>query len=374
MVEQTAVDREAAHAEKVDKDGAYAALHAATVGLLAGKGVVTRDELRRQVELLDAMAYGQTMEGASLVAKAWSDPAFKAALLADAHAAIDQAGLTQTVNARGGIGSTRAGIADLEYMGGVKGAPPQAVAPVGATTLIVVENTPEVHNLVVCTLCSCYPRALLGLPPRFYTSRAYRARAVSEPRAVLSEFGCELPPTTTTVRVHDSTADTRFLVLPMRPEGTEGWSEERLQVLATRDCLVGVAMPTTLPPPGSKWIDKLALVLVANRKQLVARSKGKSACFTPGGKRETGESDIEALVRECKEELSVDLKLESIKPYGVFQAQAHGKPEGTMVRMTCYTADYTGRSRRRTRSRSCAGSARRRRGALDHRQAHPAGP
>ena len=258
MVEQTAVDREAAHAEKVDKDGAYAALHAATVGLLAGKGVVTRDELRRQVELLDAMAYGQTMEGASLVAKAWSDPAFKAALLADAHAAIDQAGLTQTQRARRHW-LHRAGIADLEYMGGVKGAPPQAVAPVGATTLIVVENTPEVHNLVVCTLCSCYPRALLGLPPRFYClARLPCACRGSEPRAVLSEFGCELPPTTTTVRVHDSTADTRFLVLPMRPEGTEGWSEERLQVLATRDCLVGVAMPTTLPPPGSKWIDKLA--------------------------------------------------------------------------------------------------------------------
>ena len=189
-------------------------------------------------------ADGQTMEGAALVAKAWEDPSFRATLLADPAAAIEQAGLSAVVHARGGVGSTRAGIAALEYMGSAeRGAPPQAVAPVGDTALVVVENTATVHNLVVCTLCSCYPRALLGLPPRYYTSRAYRARCVSEPRAVLAEFGCALPPTNTTVRVHDSTADTRVLVLPQRPAGTDGWSEEALKPLATRDCLVGVALP-----------------------------------------------------------------------------------------------------------------------------------
>ena len=95
----------------------------------------------------------------------------------------------------------------------------------------------------MCTLCSCYPRALLGLPPRYFTSRAYRARGVREPRAVLAEFGCALPPTNTTVRVHDSTADVRFLVLPQRPAGTEGWTVSQLMQIATRDTLVGVAQP-----------------------------------------------------------------------------------------------------------------------------------
>ena len=249
-VERAAVDREAEHNERVDKDGAFAALHAATVRLLVAKGVIVRDELRAMVETLDGMAYGQTMEGSKLVAHAWCDDTFKALLLADPAKAIEAAGLTGVVNARGGVGSTRAGIGHLEYMGtSIRGAPPQAVAPVGDTELVVVENTSEVHNLVVCTLCSCYPRALLGLPPRYFTSRAYRARAVCEPRAVLAEFGCVLPPSVTTVRVHDSTADVRFLVLPQRPSGTEGWSEEQLRPLATRDCLVGVALPRVAEQP-----------------------------------------------------------------------------------------------------------------------------
>ncbi|UPR03198.1 nitrile hydratase [Chloropicon primus] len=243
-VERAAVDREAAHNNRVDKDGAFAALHAATVRLLVAKGILARDELRAMVETLDTMAYGQTMEGAKLVARAWCDEAFKALLLTAPAKAIEAAGLTQIVDARGGIGSTRAGIGHLEYMGTAsRGAPSQALAPIGDTELVVVENTDEVHNLVVCTLCSCYPRALLGLPPRYFTSRAYRARAVCEPRAVLEEFGCALRPSVTTVRVHDSTADVRFLVLPQRPAGTEGWSEEELRPLATRDCLVGVALP-----------------------------------------------------------------------------------------------------------------------------------
>ena len=108
----------------------------------------------------------------------------------------------------------------------------------GEVQLIVVENTPAVHNLVVCTLCSCYPRLLLGLPPDWYKSKSYRARAVKEPRAVLREFGA-IVPEQITLRVHDSNADMRYFVLPERPAGTEGWSEERLASLVSRDCLVG---------------------------------------------------------------------------------------------------------------------------------------
>jgi len=106
---------------------------------------------------------------------------------------------------------------------------------------VAVENTPEVHNLIVCTLCSCYPRLLLGLPPDWYKSRAYRARAVREPRAVLAEFGTELPDGVT-VRVHDSTADMRYLVIPMRPPGTEQLGEAELAALVTRDSMIGVAL------------------------------------------------------------------------------------------------------------------------------------
>jgi nitrile hydratase subunit alpha len=107
---------------------------------------------------------------------------------------------------------------------------------------VAVENTPQVHNIVVCTLCSCYPWDLLGLPPVWYKSPAYRSRAVKEPRAVLAEFGTMLP-ATTEIRVWDSTAETRFLVLPMRPAGTFGWSEERLATLVTRDCMIGTGLP-----------------------------------------------------------------------------------------------------------------------------------
>jgi len=112
----------------------------------------------------------------------------------------------------------------------------------GDAELIVVENTPDRHNLIVCTLCSCYPRQVLGLPPDWYKSRAYRSRAVVEPRAVLREFGTDLPDRVA-VRVHDSTADARYLVLPMRPADTDGWSEDRLAGLVSRDSLVGVTLP-----------------------------------------------------------------------------------------------------------------------------------
>jgi nitrile hydratase len=170
--------------------------------LLIEKGILTADEVREAVERMDAR--GPHL-GAKVVAKAWVDPAFKARLLKDGSAAVEEAGV-------------------------------QMDQP---TRLIVVENTAEVHNLVVCTLCSCYPRMVLGIPPDWYKSRAYRSRAVFEPRAVLSEFGTTLPDNVT-VRVHDSTADMRYLVLPMRPRGSEGLDEAKLAALVTRDSMIGV--------------------------------------------------------------------------------------------------------------------------------------
>jgi nitrile hydratase len=114
--------------------------------------------------------------------------------------------------------------------------------------MIVVENMPRLHNMVVCTLCSCYPWAVLGLPPVWYKSAPYRSRAVADPRGVLRDFGVELP-TDTEIRVWDSTAELRYLVLPMRPPGTEGWSEERLASIVTRDCMIGAGLPTLPEEP-----------------------------------------------------------------------------------------------------------------------------
>jgi nitrile hydratase len=146
--------------------------------------------------------------GIRVVARAWSDPAYKARLMADATAAI----------------------AELGY-GGRQG-----------EHMVVVENTPDTHNLVVCTLCSCYPVPVLGLPPVWYKSAPYRSRAVIDPRGVLAEFGLRLPEATR-IRVWDSTAELRYLVLPMRPEGTQGWSEDELARLVTRDCMIGTGLP-----------------------------------------------------------------------------------------------------------------------------------
>lgn len=146
--------------------------------------------------------------GARAVAKAWSDPAFRRALLEDASKAV------RPLTSEWRVGDH----------------------------LVAVENTPEVHNVVVCTLCSCYPWDVLGLPPVWYKSAPYRSRAVKDPRSVLGEFGLTLPPETQ-IRVWDSTAETRFLVVPMRPPGTEGWSEERLAALVTRDCMIGMGLP-----------------------------------------------------------------------------------------------------------------------------------
>jgi nitrile hydratase len=146
--------------------------------------------------------------GQRVVARAWVDTDFRRALLEDATAAV------------AGLGVTR-GVGDH---------------------LVAVENTPKIHNMVVCTLCSCYPWDVLGLPPVWYKSAPYRSRAVKDPRGVLADFGVDLP-TGTEIRVWDSTAETRFLVLPMRPAGTEGWSEERLAELVTRDSMIGTGLP-----------------------------------------------------------------------------------------------------------------------------------
>ena len=192
--------------DRAEEIGYHQRLGEAVRALLIEKGVLTADEVRRQIEKMDSRS---PAIGARVVARAWSDPAFKARLLADGSAACRELGID-----------------------------------IGATNLVVVENEPAAHNLVVCTLCSCYPRALLGLPPDWYKSRDYRARAVREPRAVLAEFGTVLP-AGTTVRVHDSTADMRYLVLPLRPAGTEALDEAALAALVTRDSMIGVAPART---------------------------------------------------------------------------------------------------------------------------------
>ena len=171
--------------------------------LLVEKGVTTQEEINAQIERMDAR---NPAIGARVVARAWTDPDFKARLLEDGSAACREMGIE-----------------------------------VEAMKLLVVEYTAEVHNVVVCTLCSCYPRNLLGLPPDWYKQRAYRTRSVVEPRKVLSEFGLDLPDDVT-VRVHDSTADMRYLVLPMRPGGTDGMNEEALAALVSRDAMIGVAV------------------------------------------------------------------------------------------------------------------------------------
>ncbi|WP_439155748.1 nitrile hydratase subunit alpha [Yoonia sp.] len=168
--------------------------------LLIEKGVTTAAEIAAQIDAMDAR---NPANGAAVVARAWTDPHFRDALLRDASAATRDMGFD-----------------------------------IGPLKLIAVENTADVHNMIVCTLCSCYPRNLLGLPPDWYKSRAYRSRTVREPRKVLSEFGVTLP-AGTTVRVHDSTADMRYIVIPARPAGTQGWTAKRLATLVTRDSMIG---------------------------------------------------------------------------------------------------------------------------------------
>ncbi len=197
--------------------GAYEVLEEAVRSLLIEKGVFTPQEIAAQVDLMDSRSPAL---GAKVVARAWVDPAYKRRLLKDTRAALAEFGID--------IGTL--------------------------AEFCTVENTPKVHNVIVCTLCSCYPKLLLGIPPAWYKSLAYRSRTVVDPRGVLAEFGVELPPSTE-VRVHDSTADLRYIVLPMRPKGTRGWSEADLAALVTRDSMIGTAVPIVPRKPtkaGSK--------------------------------------------------------------------------------------------------------------------------
>ena len=184
-------------------DTEYDFLEAAIRELLIEKGLLTAQQIQEQIESME----GRTVEkGQELIARAWTDPAFKERLMGDAMNVLrDEMGI------------------DMEHQ----------------PEVMVVENTPDVHNVIVCTLCSCYPRSVLGVPPAWYKKKAYRSRAVTEPRAVLREFGTDLADNVE-VRVHDSTADLRYIVLPMQPAGTEGWSKDRLKPLVTRDSLIGV--------------------------------------------------------------------------------------------------------------------------------------
>ena len=204
----------AAHANEAGSEHAVAStyyqfLEISVRELLIEKGVLSAEDIRNAVEEMDSR--GPEL-GAQVVARAWVDPQFKQSLLQDAPAAVKALGID-----------------------------------IGPLQLLVVENTTEVHNLIVCTLCSCYPRTLLGLPPDWYKSREYRSRAVREPRAVLREFGTDIPDEVE-VRVHDSTADLRYLVLPQRPAGTGHLSEDELAALVKRDSMIGV---TVVQGPGS---------------------------------------------------------------------------------------------------------------------------
>ncbi|MEO1265272.1 MAG: nitrile hydratase subunit alpha, partial [Pseudomonadota bacterium] len=182
------------HAAQADHDAgpatAYEVLEAAVRDLLLSKGVLTANEIRAQIDLMDSRTPAL---GAKVVAKAWTDPDFQTRLIHTPRDAFAEAGVD--------IGS----LAEFR----------------------VIANTEDVHNVVVCTLCSCYPKMLLGIPPAWYKSLAYRSRVVREPRAVLSEFGLKLP-SDVQVRVHDSTADLRYLILPRRPDATDGWDADKL--------------------------------------------------------------------------------------------------------------------------------------------------
>ena len=191
--------------ESVESPSCFEILEISVRELLIEKGLISADELRRQIEVLDSR---NPALGAKVVARAWNDPEFRERLLEDGSKAGEELGITMYDD----------------------------------TKLIVVPNTMEVHNVLVCTLCSCYPRPVLGLPPDWYKSKSYRARAVKNPRNVLFEFGLNIA-RNRTIRVHDSNANMRYLVLPMRPTGTEGWSEEALAEIVTRDTMIGFAEP-----------------------------------------------------------------------------------------------------------------------------------
>jgi nitrile hydratase subunit alpha len=204
-------DHDHAHAPITNRGEPRAARRVrALQDLLVEKGVITREDVRRGIDWLVSRS---PADGARLVAHAWVDPDFKQRLLADAREAALELGLD----------------------------------PGPSPVLIALENTEAVHHVVVCTLCSCYPKSLLGPPPAWYKSLPYRSRAVSDPRGVLSEFGLELDDDLE-VRVVDSTADQRYLVIPRRPAGTEEMTESELAALATRDSMIGVAQPAASAP------------------------------------------------------------------------------------------------------------------------------
>jgi nitrile hydratase alpha subunit len=181
----------------------YEIMSRAMQELLEEKGVISAEQIRKRMEKFEE---DFPYRGSRVIAHAWADAAFRRRLLEDGKAACAEFGL------------------DLE-----------------ADRLIAVENTPEVHNVIVCTLCSCYPRALLGMPPTWYKSENYRKRVVREPRAVLREFGVELPPETE-IRIWDSSADLRYIVVPQRPAGTDDLSEEQLAALVTRESMIGTGL------------------------------------------------------------------------------------------------------------------------------------
>ena len=184
---------------------AYEVLEEALRLLVIEKGVLTDAEISTQIDLMDSRSPAL---GAKVVARAWVDPAFKSRLLTDCRAALQEMQI------------------DIGQLAEFK----------------VVENTPQTHNVIVCTLCSCYPKLLLGVPPAWYKSLAYRSRTVVDPRGVLEEFGLKIPKSRE-VRVHDSTADLRYIVLPQRPKGTERMRQEDLAALVSRDCMIGTAVP-----------------------------------------------------------------------------------------------------------------------------------
>jgi nitrile hydratase subunit alpha len=203
-------DHDHPHAPQHDHDAGimsrYEVLEEALRTLLVEKGLLTEAEIAAQIDTMDSRSPAL---GARVVARAWVDPAFKARLLADCRAALAEMDV------------------DIGQVAEFK----------------VVENTPDTHNVIVCTLCSCYPKMLLGIPPAWYKSLAYRSRTVVDPRGVLREFGLNIP-AEQAVRVHDSTADLRYIVLPLRPTHTDGWDEDRLAKLVTRDCMIGTATPS----------------------------------------------------------------------------------------------------------------------------------
>ena len=174
--------------------------------ILETKGLIKANQIREKIEKFDG---DYPHRGAKVVARAWVDSDFRNRLFLDANPVIEELGI------------------DLEH----------------AARIIALENTTDVHNVVVCTLCSCYPRQLMGQPPTWYKSRSYRSRMVYEPRSVLKEFGTHIPDNVT-IRTHDSNADMRYIVIPMRPENTTGWTEEKLEKIISRDSLVGVTIPS----------------------------------------------------------------------------------------------------------------------------------